>query len=96
MATEGRNGGEKTGGRQKGSVNKITASFKELVQKTFQALEEDPNEGGMLAWAKKNKSDFYKISSKLIPTEMAVKAEITEIEIKKTILSKKDQPASSE
>lgn len=75
-------------GRPKGVANKITASFKELVQSTFQALEEDKEGGGMLAWAKANKTDFYKISSKLIPTEMAVKAEVTQIEIAKTIITK--------
>ncbi len=87
MSTNGRNGGGKTGGRQPGTPNKITASFKELVQKTFQALEDDPNEGGMLTWAKANKTEFYKISSKLIPTEVALKAEITEIEISKTLIT---------
>jgi len=93
MATAGRNGGEKTGGRQKGSVNKLTSSFKELVQQTFQKLEEDGE--GMYKWALANKTDFYKISSKLIPTEMSVKAEITDIEIKKTILSKKGTSETS-
>lgn len=81
-------GGKRPGaGRPEGSVNKLTASFKELVQNTFQALEEEPG-GGMLGWAKANKTEFYKISSKLIPTEMAVKAEVTQIEIAKTIITK--------
>jgi hypothetical protein len=79
--------GIKTGGRQKGSVNKLTSSFKELVQATYESLEADGN--GMLQWANDNKTEFYKIASKLIPTEMAVKAEITQIEISKTVLSKK-------
>lgn len=78
---------EKTGGRQKGTPNKLTASFKELVQNTFQELEKDPS-GGMSTWAKANRTEFYKIASKLIPTEMAVKAEVTNIEISKTIISK--------
>lgn len=84
MSTEGQIGGEKTGGRQKGTPNKLTSSFKELVQKTFQRLEDEGN--GMYEWALTNKTDFYKISSKLIPTEMAIKADITQIEIEKTII----------
>ena len=87
--------GEKTGGRVKGTPNKLTRSFKELVQSTYETLEE--NGEGMLKWAQANKTDFYKIASKLIPTEMAVKAEITEIEIRKTILTKNyDQPKEGE
>lgn len=72
-------------GRPKGAVGKLNSSFKELVQQTFQKLEEEGD--GMLAWARANKTDFYKISSKLIPTEMAIKADITQIEIEKTIIT---------
>lgn len=89
-------GHPKYGGRQKGGVNKITSSFKELVQSTYETLEE--NGEGMLKWAKANKTDFYKIASKLIPTEMAVKAEITEIEIRETVIIKKptEEPIQGE
>lgn len=86
-------GGKREGaGRPEGSVNKLTSSFKELVQQTFQKLEEEGN--GMYEWAKANKTDFYKISSKLIPTEMAVKAEVTQIEIAKTIITKQTNTSS--
>ena len=77
----------KTGGRTSGTPNKLTSSFKELVKSTYEKLEADGN--GMLQWAVANKTDFYKIASKLIPTEMAVKADITHIEISKTVLTKK-------
>lgn len=80
---------EKTGGRQKGTPNKLTSSFKELVQQTFQKLEEEPG-GGMLEWAKANKTEFYKISSKLIPQDLAVKADVTQVAIEKTIITKKN------
>ena len=88
--------GEKTGGRVKGTPNKLTRSFKELVQSTYETLEE--NGEGMLKWAQANKTDFYKIASKLIPTEMAVKAEITEIEIRETVIFKKptEEPRQGE
>lgn len=81
----GRGGVRPGAGRPEGSQNKLTASFKELVQKTFQQLEDEGD--GMHKWAKENKSDFYKIASKLIPTEMALKADITQIEIEKTIIT---------
>lgn len=65
---------KKTGGRKKGSQNKLTSSFKDLVQTTFEQLEESGQ--GMLGWAQTNKTDFYKIASKLIPQEMGIKAEV--------------------
>ena len=74
MATAGRNGGKKTGGRQKGSVNKFTKSFKDLVSTTAQQFEEEGN--GMKQWAEENRTEFYKIASKLIPTEVGLKAAI--------------------
>lgn len=61
--------GNKTGGRQKGTPNKFTTSFKELVTKTFQTLEEKQDKG-MANWAIKNETDFYKIAARLIPAEM--------------------------
>lgn len=82
-------GHEKVGGRAKGTPNKLTRSFKELVQATYEQLEKDGK--GMLEWAQSNRTDFYKIASKLIPTEMAVKAEVTQIEIAKTVISKKGE-----
>ena len=80
--------GQKTGGRQAGTPNKLGTSVKEAVWNTFVELQKD-DKANLTAWAKSNPKDFYLISSKLIPTEMAVKAEITEIEIKKTILTPK-------
>jgi hypothetical protein len=90
MATQGRNGGEKTGGRQKGSLNKFGASVKESVLNAFMELQKD-DQANIVNWGKKNPKEFYIIAAKLIPTEMAVKAEITEIEIKKTVLTKKGE-----
>ena len=64
-------GHEKIGGRKKGTKNLITKSFKELVQKTYEELEETGE--GMLEWSMRNKTEFYKIASKLIPTAIEAK-----------------------
>jgi len=57
----------KTGGRKKGSRNKFTVSAKEAFQKAFDAT------GGAVAlaeWASDNRTEFYKLFSRLIPTEV--------------------------
>jgi len=79
--------GIKTGGRQKGSLNKVTTTVKESVLNAFNELQKDP-EANVISWGKKNLKDFYLIASRLIPTEMAVKAEVTQIEISKTLITK--------
>lgn len=86
MATNGRFGGEKTGGRQAGTLNKLSTNVKDAVWQTFVDLQKDPN-ANLTAWAIKNPKDFYLIAAKLIPTEIAVKAEVTQIEIEKTIIT---------
>jgi hypothetical protein len=60
--------GYKSGGRQAGTPNKVTTAFKHAVQITYEAI------GGHEAfavWALDNKTDFYKIAARLIPTEIA-------------------------
>lgn len=72
-------GKEKTGGRQKGSENKVTKQFKDLLTEAYLALEDnsDKKEGevqtGILVWAKENPTDFYRICSKLIPLQLTGK-----------------------
>lgn len=68
--------GEHRGGRKKGTLNKHTKAFKDLLVETYQALEankgrkkEEPKTG-LLEWAKSNPTDFYRICSKLVPQEM--------------------------
>ena len=59
--------GERRGGRQKGTPNKISLSVKQAILDTFTAL------GGvehMRAWAEEHPPDFYKIAARLIPTEI--------------------------
>lgn len=60
-------GQPKTGGRQKGGVNKFTSSVKDAFAEAF------TNMGGsqaLLEWGKKNPTDFYKLASKLIPSDI--------------------------
>ena len=59
--------GIKTGGRKKGTPNKVTATVREGLETVFHAL------GGadhMTAWAKENPTEFYKLLSKLIPVQV--------------------------
>lgn len=61
--------GQKTGGRQKGTPNKTTSAVKEAFHHAFKGM------GGMkalTAWAKLNQTEFYRLYSKLIPTETSV------------------------
>jgi len=58
----------KTGGRKKGSRNKFTVSAKEAFSRAFDAT------GGAVAlaeWAGDNRTEFYKLFAKLIPTEVS-------------------------
>lgn len=69
-------GRDKTGGRQKGSPNKITKAFKDILTDTIHALEDNSDKGedeahtGLLEFAKNNPKEFYRIASKLVPQEM--------------------------
>lgn len=59
--------GRKTGGRKKGTPNKLTASAKQAFQFAFDEI------GGARAlaeWARENRTDFYKLFARLIPTEV--------------------------
>lgn len=66
----------KTGGRQKGTPNKLTATVKEVVLDTFNKLQEDKAHN-MLRFAKDYPVEFYKIAAKLIPTDL--KSEVTNV-----------------
>lgn len=63
-------GHQKAGGRQKGTPNKLTSTFKDLVISTMEKLQED-DRANLETWAKENPTEFYKIASKLIPTEVS-------------------------
>jgi len=57
-------------GRPKGAKNKLTITVKETVLAAFNDLQNDPK-ANLLAWGKRNPTEFYKIAAKLIPTEVS-------------------------
>ena len=62
-------------GRPKGAINKLTKTVKETVLGAFNELQADPK-ANIMAWAKENTTEFYKIASKLIPTEVNASVEV--------------------
>ena len=64
--------GKKTGGRQAGTPNKVTASMRQAFQDAFDKL------GGVEAlvdWGRENPSLFYPLASKLIPLDITTGGE---------------------
>lgn len=59
--------GKKTGGRQKGSENKLTGLAKDNIAAVFNRLG---GTAGMAAWAEENKTEFYKLYARLIPVQL--------------------------
>ena len=54
-------------GRKKGSQNKVTKEVKEVIGQCFDKI------GGLesfAAWARNNRTDFYKLYSKLLPIQL--------------------------
>ena len=62
-------GKQKTGGKVKGTQNKLTKTFKELLTDAIESLQKDKS-ANLKSWAKENPTEFYKIAAKLIPTEI--------------------------
>lgn len=61
---------KKFGGRPKGATNLATRSVKQALQMAFDGI------GGvesLQGWAKQNKTEFYKIWSKMLPTDVHFK-----------------------
>lgn len=59
--------GLRRGGRPKGAVNKTTRAFKEAILICYEGIGGD---AAFAAWAKRNRTEFYKIAARLIPTEV--------------------------
>ena len=59
--------GKKTGGRQKGSVNKVTASIKEAFMIAF---DKSGGSKTLTEWAIENPDKFYPLLAKIIPQEV--------------------------
>lgn len=63
--------GERRGGRQKGVPNKITMAVRTKFEEAFQLLNKnDKDAHSLVQWAKLNPTEFYKLSSKLIPLQV--------------------------
>lgn len=65
--------GAKYGGRVKGTPNKLSMNIKEAFDYAFESI------GGsqrLAEWAKDNTTDFYKIFSKMLPTNSTANVSI--------------------
>ena len=60
-------GHEKVGGRTKGTKNKIGQDVKNSLLFVYETIGGDKT---FSDWAKEEKTEFYKMYSKLLPTEM--------------------------
>jgi hypothetical protein len=69
METEKR---AKTGGRQKGSLNKTTKAAKLILEESFRDMG---GKAAFVRWGRENPTEFYKIWAKLLPAD--IKAELT-------------------
>lgn len=54
-------------GRKKGSVNKNTVAVKEALQAAFQGIGGVPK---LIAWAEESPGEFFKLWTKMLPTEI--------------------------
>ena len=60
--------GVKTGGRQKGTRNKVTQGAVNNIMQVFEMLG---GASGFADWARENRTEFYKHYAKLIPVTLA-------------------------
>lgn len=63
-------GHKKIGGKQTGTPNKTTKVVREVFTEVFHALQTDPK-ANLKAWGLANTTEFYKLTSKLIPEQIA-------------------------
>lgn len=77
MAGRGSKPGERRGGRQKGTPNKLTKTVKEAFETAFEEMQGDPAVK-LGAWGKANPTEFYKLAARLIPAEINAKVSTQE------------------
>lgn len=65
-------GSIKTGGRLKGTPNKVNGGVKAALTEAFERLG---GVSGFVEWGKTEPSEFYKLWAKLIPTEVKIDPE---------------------
>lgn len=70
--------GRKPIGRPPGQLNKTTLTLRDAIMRCFTDLQKDPV-NNLLEWAGREPTEFYRLASKLIPTEIVatVKETIT-------------------
>jgi hypothetical protein len=74
--------GKKTGGRVKGSKNKVQATVKDNIIAVFHRI------GGieaMTAWAENNQTEYFRLYGRLLPIETQVSGQITIVQKKYSI-----------
>lgn len=59
------------GGRPKGAVNQTTKLVKEVFNEVFTELQEHET-ANLKSWAINEPTEFYKLASKLIPSQMNI------------------------
>lgn len=64
--------GERRGGRQKGTPNKVTVEVKEALAAAFEGIGGVPR---LQAWAEKDPGEFYKLWVKTLPQQ--IRSEVT-------------------
>ena len=62
-------GTPKTGGRIKGKPNTQLITVRQAFEQAFQILQDD-EQANVISWGKQNTTEFYKLSSKLIPMQI--------------------------
>lgn len=65
-------------GRAKGVPNKLTASIKGAFAEAFEQLGGVP---ALVKWGTENQTEFYRLTSRLIPTEVAMTTEMAPLVI---------------
>lgn len=66
-------------GKPNGAVNKNSKLIKEIFVDAFNALQESEDHN-ITKWAQDNKSDFYKLAVRLIPTQIQISANVSIID----------------
>ena len=78
--------GNKNSGRKKGSKDKLPQTVKETYVRAFHELQKKAeNKTTLVNWARANPTEFYKLATKLIPTEVEGKLDVAVRAIKVTI-----------
>lgn len=70
--------GKKTGGRQKGTPNKVSSTVKQNVIEVFDTLG---GVGAMAKWAENNQTEFYRLYARCLPHEIGAESDTDQISV---------------